>query len=170
MSSNVFVAEFLRYQRLANGALQQVDDGGFREPLADGGNSIAVVVGHLAGNLRSRFTDFLTTDGEKPWRNRDAEFEDPGLSRAQIMERWHAAWEMMLDQVGELDREDLERSVTIRDQSLTVGAALARASCHIAYHVGQIVTLAQRQVGPAWVSLSIPRGTSDEYNRNPTLE
>jgi len=170
MSNNVFVAEFLRYRRLAEGALAQVQDGDFGRPLGAESNSIAVLVGHLSGNMRSRFTDFLTSDGEKPWRERDSEFEDPGLDRAEVMEGWDAAWQILLREVGELSGADLEGSVTIRGKQLTVGAALARSSCHLAYHVGQIVSLAQHWAGSAWVSLSIPRGQSDDYNRNPTLE
>ena len=170
MPNNVFVAEFARYQRLAEGALKQVDDEGFRKPLDADGNSVAILLGHLTGNLRSRFTDFLTSDGEKPWRDRDAEFEDPGPDRAQLMQHWKGAWDIMHEQVGELSGDDLERTVTIRGKPLTVAAALARSSCHLAYHVGQLVMLAQHHVGSAWVSLSIPRGTSSDYNRNPTLE
>ena len=170
MSLSAFRIEFARYRRLAEGALDQVPEEALGRELGADGNSIAILVGHLAGNLRSRFTDFLTSDGEKSWRERDREFLDPGLARAELMERWSEAWAVLESTLEALGEADLERRVVIRGTELSVAEALARSSCHVAYHVGQLVLLARHAVGADWRSLSIPKGGSQAYNRNPTLE
>ena len=165
-----FVDEFTRYKLIAEKAMSQVPDAALDRVLAPGVNSIGMLVRHVSGNLRSRFTAFLTTDGEKPWRDRDAEFEERPWSRAEIEEMWQACWQVVLAEVGALSDADLNRTVTIRGQTLTVHAALARSIAHTATHVGQIVLLARVLAERDWVSLSIPKGASQDYNKNPTLE
>ena len=161
--------EYLRYKRLAEGAIAQVRDDELMNA-GDESNSIAVICQHLSGNLRSRFTDFLTTDGEKPWRDREAEFDRRAISRATLLEEWESGWSALLTSLDSITDADLRRTVTIRQQPLLVHEALHRSLAHTAYHVGQIVYLAKTARGPAWTSLSIPRGQSDTYNKNPTRE
>jgi hypothetical protein len=155
------VRTFRNYKALGDGALSQVSDADLHRLLDRDANSIAVIVKHLAGNLRSRFTDFLTTDGEKPDRDRDAEFEmaEP-VSRDEMNGSWEEAWAIALESLGSLAPEDLERTVTIRGEPFLVVEALNRLATHAAYHVGQIVLLAKHFAGPEWKSLSIPKGQS----------
>lgn len=165
--------EYHRYRRLVELAVEQVSDADFERCPCAGGNSIAIVIGHLVGNLRSRFTDFLTTDGEKPWRQRDREFEDPGLDRAALMTAWTAAWEVVARALAEVEAQGpdaIERAVVIRGQSLSVVEALCRSVAHVAYHTGQVVLMARTFAGDRWRSLSIPRGGSAAYGANPTRE
>jgi hypothetical protein len=124
----------------------------------------------LAGNLRSRFTDFLTADGEKPWRQREAEFTRRDASRTEVLAEWHAGWQSLLATLAALSDADLERTVHIRGQALTVVQALHRSLAHTSYHVGQIVYLAKVLRGDTWQSLSIPPGQSEAYNQHPTRE
>ncbi len=153
-------------KRLAEGALAQISDEQFFRVLDDGeSNSIAVIVKHIAGNARSRFTDFLTSDGEKPWRHRDAEFEVGQETRAQLMEAWEAGYKIVFDTLASLQPEDLERTVTIRGQEHSVLQAIHRATAHYAYHIGQIVFLAKHWRGREWKTLSIPRGKSEEFGQ-----
>lgn len=166
-------AEYHRYRRLVEQALEQVTDAHLDQRPAPDGNSIAILLAHLGGNLRSRFTDFLTSDGEKPWRERDAEFEPSPVTRAALLADWHGAW-LVLDRaladVQAAGPEALARTVTIRRQPLTVLEALLRSVAHLAYHAGQIVLLARTLVGDRWRSLTIPRGGSAAYAANPTRE
>ncbi len=165
--------EYQRYRRLVELAITQVNDEDLTRRLARDGNSIAITMGHLIGNLRSRFTDFLTSDGEKPWRQRDAEFEDPGLGREELLIAWAEAWRIVdqaLVAIDDAGPEVFERTITIRKQPLTVIDALLRSIAHVAYHTGQIVQLARTFAGDAWQSLSIPRGGSAHYAQNPTKE
>lgn len=153
------------YRRLAEGALEQVrDDELFRQLDAES-NSIAIVMQHIAGNMRSRWTDFLTSDGEKPDRQRDREFEARASSRAELMKEWNEAWELTLAAIRALRPEDVLREVTIRGERHTVLWALQRQVTHYAYHVGQIVFLAKHFRGAEWKSLSIPKGKSEEWNQ-----
>jgi hypothetical protein len=124
----------------------------------------------MSGNFRSRFTDFLTADGEKPWRKRDEEFEARAVTRDELLAKWEQGWAVLLDTLQTLSDEDLDRSVAIRGQALSVLEALLRSLAHASYHVGQIVYAAKAARGDAWTYLSIPPGKSDEYNQNPTLE
>jgi hypothetical protein len=163
-------AEYLRYKDLADQALRQVDDADLSRPGPNGNNSLAVICWHVSGNLRSRFTDFLTADGEKPWRRRDEEFEDRVISRAELTAKWEDGWRVLADALGGLTDEDLHRTVTIRGQSLGVHEALHRSLAHTASHAGQIVYLAKSWRGADFTSLSIPRGQSDAYNRQPTKD
>lgn len=163
-------SEYLRYKRLAEGAIAQVPDEDLVTAHSTDDNSIAVICQHLSGNLRSRFTDFLTTDGEKPWRQRESEFDRRSITRAALLEEWASGWDALLTTLDTLTDADLQKSVTIRQQPLLVHEALHRSLSHAAYHVGQIVYLAKAIRGPAWTSLSIPRGQSETYNKNPTKE
>jgi Protein of unknown function (DUF1572) len=158
-------SEYRRYKTLAERALEQVSEAQLSTPGPADGNSLPVVCWHLPGNLRSRFTDFLTSDGEKPWRQRDEEFEARTVSRAELMAKWEQGWKILLDALAELSDEALDRTVTIRGQALRVHEALHRSLAHTAYHVGQIVYLAKAFRGEGWTSLSIPRGQSDAFTR-----
>jgi uncharacterized damage-inducible protein DinB len=152
--------EFRRYKRLAEEAIEQLSDDEFLRRPADNVNSPAIIVKHLAGNLRSRWTDFLTTDGEKPDRNRDGEF---GIgseeSRAGLMAAWENGWNALFDSIGGLSREDLARSVTIRGEEHSVQQAIMRAALHVAYHVGQMLYLV-RWMRPDAKWLTVPPGGS----------
>jgi Protein of unknown function (DUF1572) len=152
---------YRNYKTLAERAMAQVSDADLHALVDPDANSIAIVVKHLAGNLRSRFTDFLTTDGEKPTRNRDAEFEMPDrASRAEMLQWWEASWKVTLDTIDALTPADLDRTVSIRAEAFLVVESLNRLATHTAYHVGQIVFLAKHFAGPSWTSLSIPKGRS----------
>jgi hypothetical protein len=141
--------------------MAQVADRDLYTLLDPDANSIAIIVKHLAGNLQSRFTDFLTTDGEKPTRNRDSEFEMPELvSRAEVLQWWESSWGVALDAVDRLTAEDLDKTIYIRGEAFLVTEALNRLAAHAAYHVGQIVFLAKHFAGSRWHSLSIPRNRS----------
>jgi len=153
------------HKRLAEGAFAQLRDEDFFLQLDDEANSIAILIKHLAGNMRSRFLDFLASDGEKPDRNRDQEFIlDPRPSRPELMRWWEAGWKYAFDAITPLQPEDLARVVTIRGEPHTVLQAIHRQVAHYAYHVGQIVLLAKHIRGADWKSLSVPRGKSAEYN------
>ena len=163
-------AEYARYKTLAEKAITQIDDAAlFRQGPGDA-NSIPVIVRHISGNLRSRFTDFLTSDGEKPWRDRDTEFEEPSWSRAELLDTWEAGWRVLFDAIRPLTDDDLSREVHIRGQALKVHEALHRSLAHASYHAGQIVYLAKAARGDDWVSLSIPKGRSQDYNQQPSRE
>jgi len=166
MASDDFRSAYLRdiartyrnYKTLGERAIAQVSDADLHALLDPDSNSIAIIVKHLAGNLRSRFTDFLTTDGEKPTRNRDGEFEMPDQApRAQMLRWWEASWKVTLDTIDALTPEDLDRTVYIRKEAFLVVESLDRLETHTAYHVGQIVFLAKHFAGPTWTSLSIPK-------------
>ena len=153
------------YKKLADDAMAQVDDAQFFAPLGDEENGIALIVKHMAGNLRSRWTDFLTTDGEKPDRDRDAEFEvHGGDRRAALREAWERGLATFLATLESLTADDLGRSVQIRGEPQTVIRAIDRGVAHAAYHVGQIVLLAKHFAGPDWRTLSIARGQSRQFN------
>lgn len=162
--------ECLRYKALAEGALDQISDAELSAQGPNGGNSIAVICRHISGNLRSRFTDFLTSDGEKPWRAREEEFQAHIVTRAALLSGWEQGWEALLGTLANLTDEQLHLDVTIRGQSMPVHAALHRALAHLSYHVGQIVYVAKASRGANWTYLSIPPGMSDAYNQAPTLE
>ena len=152
------------YKSLGDGAIAQVSDADLHTLVDPDSNSIAIIVRHVAGNLQSRFTDFLTSDGEKPDRDRDAEFETPAeMSRDQILASWNAAWAVMMASVEALTPEDLLRTVYIRGEAFLVVEALSRSVTHTAYHVGQIVMVAKHVAGPNWKSLSIPKGQSPKF-------
>jgi hypothetical protein len=148
------------YKRLAEEALAQIADEDLsRVPDAES-NSIAIIMQHISGNQRSRFTDFLTSDGEKPDRRRDREFEPATAAREQLLEAWDRGWQIVFAAIESLTPPDLLRTVTIRGQPHTVLQAIERQLTHYAYHVGQIVFLAKHWKGSTWRSLSIPKGKS----------
>ena len=166
--ANAIIAEFrerFRAQRtLAERAVAQVDDAGLFVALDGESNSIAIVMQHIGGNLRSRFTDFLDTDGEKPDRDRDGEFlKVAGTSRTDIEARWNAGWAALQRALDALTPDDLLRTVTIRGEPMLVLQALGRSLAHMGQHAGQIVLLAKHHAGPSWKTLSIPRGQSAAY-------
>jgi uncharacterized damage-inducible protein DinB len=165
-----FELELDRYRTKAEDAFAQLEDRELNLLSAPGGNSIAVLVWHLTGNFESRFTEFLTTDGEKPWRRREEEFRVRTVTRDELLEKWARGWDIVDTTLAGLTDADLSREVRIRGQPLTVADALARALAHVAYHVGQIVLVARNIRRDAWRFLSIPPGGSEAYNRNPTLE
>jgi len=162
--------EFRRYKALGEGALRQLDPAELVRRAPGGGNSVAILVWHVAGNFQSRFTDFLATDGEKPWRDRESEFAAREASPAEVGEKWEEGWRVLLDALAPLADADLAREARIRGQALSVLEALHRALAHASYHVGQIVLLARSLRAEAWEFLTIPPGGSDAYNRNPTRE
>lgn len=165
-----FRGEYARYRQLAEKAIQQASEDALNAVPAPDANSIAMIVRHISGNFKSRFTDFLTSDGEKPGRDRDDEFTERHYMPQEIDQMWRQGWAVVEDTLRQLGDGDLERTVTIRGQPLTVHAALSRSLSHVAYHVGQIVLLARVDTGAQWQSLSIPRGKSAEYNKAPTKE
>jgi hypothetical protein len=150
--------EYRRYKRLAEGAFAQVGDAELVQVPAADGNSMAAVVWHISGNLKSRFTDFLTTDGEKPWRDRESEFAERSVTRAELLAKWEDGWAVLFATVSGLADDALPQHVTIRNETLTVLQALHRSLAHTSYHVGQVVLLAKSFRGEAWRSLTIPRG------------
>lgn len=156
---------FRMYKKLGEGAIAQVRDEELFTALDAEANSIAVIVKHIAGNMRSRWTDFLTTDGEKPDRDRDGEFIDPPRSRQALMEMWEAGWACLLGALEPLTDADLERTITIRGEAHSVLQAVNRQIAHYSYHVGQIVLLAKHFASDRWQSLSVPRNRSAEFNR-----
>ena len=151
---------FNQQRRLAEGAAKQVDDEAFYRALDPESNSIAVIMKHVGGNLRSRWTDFLISDGEKPDRNRDGEFITDGESRADIMRTWNDGWQRLEDALKSLQPDDLTRTVTIRGEPCSVIQALLRNLAHASHHCGQIVFLAKAMAQSDWQTLSIPRGGS----------
>ncbi len=158
------VRTYYKHKLLAERAMAQVSDGDLHRLIDDGANSIAVVVKHVAGNLRLRFSDFLTADGEKPGRNRDREFEpDAEASRQALMAAWNEGWAVALASIEALAPADLDRTIHIRGEAFAVIEALNRSVAHTAYHVGQIVLLAKHFAGADWTSLSIPKGRSAGY-------
>lgn len=152
-------------KRLADRAVEQVPDGKLHVALDEHTNSIAVIMKHVAGNLTSRWTDFLTSDGEKPWRNRDDEFVDAFGSRREVLDCWERGWACLLGTLHRLTAEDLGRTVTIRGEPHSVPLALQRSLGHTCYHIGQIVQVARIHAGSNWQTLTIPRGGSQQFNQ-----
>ena len=147
--------EFLHYKNLAEGAMAQVDESDLGRVTPGFNNSIAVLVWHISGNLKSRFTDFLKSDGEKPWRQRDDEFVARTVSRSEILNKWEDGWSALIRALTEISDEDLKRTVTIRQEPMTAAQALHRSLGHLAYHVGQIVYIAKAARADAWKFMSI---------------
>ena len=157
---------FSYYKSLGDKAMDQVEEKDlFAKPNAES-NSIAIIVQHMYGNMLSRWTDFLTTDGEKEWRTRDAEFEDVLNSKAQVKEAWEKGWKCLFDAINPLTEEDLSKVVFIRNEGHSVQEALLRQIAHYSYHVGQIVFLAKALKGEGWKTLSIARNASKDYNND----
>ncbi len=165
-----FIGEYTRWRTLGEKAMAQVADDALNRAPAPDSNSIATLARHVGGNLRSRFTDFLASDGEKPWRDRDSEFGEGPFARADVEATWKDGFDTVARELGRLTDDDLAKPVTIRGVELTVHEALCRSIAHTANHVGQIVLLAKLFAGPDWKTLSIPRGQSKAYNQNPVAE
>jgi hypothetical protein len=157
---------FRHYKKLGERAMAQCPDEALFVMLDAGSNSIAIIVKHMAGNMRSRWKDFLTTDGEKPDRNRDTEFEAPPKTRAELIAMWEGGWKYLFDALAPLSESDLARTVTIRSEPHSVMQAINRQVAHYAHHVGQIVLLAKHfatKAGKKWETLSVPRGQSKQF-------
>lgn len=156
--------QFLYYKMLGEKAIDQIEPSQINWQYSPESNSIATIVKHLHGNMLSRWTDFLTSDGEKSWRVRDEEFENDINSKELLMEKWEEGWTCLLDTIKQLSSDDLEAVIYIRNQGHTVTEAINRQLAHYAYHVGQIIYIARMLSGEKWKSLSIPKGASKTYN------
>lgn len=150
----------------ADKAIAQLPDDKLHVALDDNTNSIAVIMKHVAGNLKSRWTDFLTTDGEKPWRNRDNEFVDTFTSRQEVLNDWEEGWACLFKTLESLQPDDLSKTVTIRGEPHTVPLAIHRSLAHCAYHVGQVMMAARILAEDNWETITIPRGSSKEFNKS----
>ena len=170
MLTNSFLDEYGRYRATAEKAMAQVSDDALNRVVSADGNSIATLVRHISGNMVSRFTDFLASDGEKEWRDRDGEFESGPFSREEVNDAWKRGWDVLEREVGRLRDEDLVRTVMIRGQAMTVHEALVRNVAHVAMHIGQIILLARVSAGTDWNTLSIPRGQSRQFNEQMARE
>ncbi len=161
----VIKEDFKKYKLLGDKTFEQLNDKDFHFRNSEDENSIAIIVQHLSGNMQSRFTNFLSTDGEKPARNRDLEFEEQNLSREKLINMWNSGWEVLLDAVNNLRPDDLSKTVKIRNEPHSVILALNRQLTHCAYHVGQIVFAAKQLKKSDWKTLSIPKGGSADFNK-----
>jgi hypothetical protein len=159
------VTAFRSNKSWADKAAAQVADDKLHLALDPNTNCIAVIMKHVAGNLLSRWTDFLTTDGEKPWRNRDDEFVDTFSTRAELIAYWESGWQRLFDSLASLSPDDLSRTVTIRGEPHSVPLAVERSLAHCAYHVGQIILIARILAGDQWTTITIPRGGSAGFNQ-----
>ncbi len=159
------IALFRYYKKLGEKAIEQVSDDHLFATLDPEANSIAIIIKHMTGNMRSRWTDFLSTDGEKPTRDRDCEFVDPAHSRESLMADWENGWSCLFGALDPLTDADLARTVFIRGEAHSVTQAINRQVAHYAYHVGQIVLLAKHLASDHWQSLSVPRNRSADFNR-----
>jgi hypothetical protein len=159
------IKQFEYYKMLGEKALAQIPDEQLNWQYNEASNSAAMIVKHLWGNMLSRWTDFLTTDGEKEWRDRDAEFENDLESRQALLHRWHEGWNVLLSTLYALKEEDLDKTIYIRHQGHTVREAISRQLAHYPYHVGQLVMLG-KMLATDWVSLSIPKGASAQFNQD----
>jgi hypothetical protein len=158
-------AIFRQYNRLADAAIAQVSDGDLYAALDEESNSMAIIMKHVAGNMISRWTDFLTSDGEKPTRNRDIEFEDPPATRDELLAMWEHGWACLFGTLDALTEADLGCRITIRGQAHSVMQAINRQVAHYSYHSGQIILLAKHFQSANWKCLSVPRKKSAEFNR-----
>ncbi len=158
------IKQFEYYKLLGEKAMNQISDEALFHKFSSESNSISIIVQHLWGNMLSRWTDFLTTDGEKTWRDRDAEFEENTNTREQLMHKWNEGWTCLLDVLRSLKIEDLDKKIFIRNMEHTVVEAINRQLAHYAYHVGQIVFISKMVANENWQTLSIPKGHSKSYN------
>jgi len=158
--------QFEYYKMLAEKTFAQLTDEQLFWQYNQESNSISIIVNHLSGNMLSRWTDFLITDGEKEWRNRESEFDNDIKSRAELISKWNAGWQCMFTAINQLTESDLTREVFIRNQGHTVTEAINRQLAHYPYHIGQIVFIGKMICDGNWTSLSIPKGHSQEYNNS----
>lgn len=157
--------DFEKYKRIADAAMEQLNGDEIHYRGGEDSNSISILVQHISGNLASRFTDFLASDGEKEWRKRDTEFEEQNSSKEKLLERWEASWKILFEQLDKLGADDLTKQVKIRNEPHSVIKALNRQAVHYAYHVGQIVFIAKEIKKGNWKTLSVAKGKSQEFNR-----
>jgi len=162
---SVAIDELQKIKKLADKSIEQLSDDQLHVTIDPDANSVAVLMRHMAGNMRSRWIDFLNSDGEKPTRMRDREFEDPGQTRADLLAEWEHGWQCVFDALTPLTDADLQRTVMIRSEPHTVYKAISRQVAHYAGHAYQILFLAKHLQGSKWKTLSIPRGQSEEFNR-----
>ena len=175
---NTFQSDFLQtairrlkyYKELGDKTFAQLGDTDFHYQFNEDSNSIAIIIQHVSGNMLSRWTNFLTEDGEKPWRQRDEEFAAHEYNKEQLIGIWEKGWKCFLDTLASLKDDDLLKTVTIRQESLTVTDAINRQLAHYPYHVGQIAYIGRMLRGPEWKSLSIPRGESANYNKSDAIK
>lgn len=158
--------QFTYYKSLGEKTIQQLNDEELFWQYNEASNSVAIIVKHLWGNMCSRWTDFLTSDGEKEWRKRDSEFEDDIRTKSELMEKWEEGWTVLLDTIDSLTEEDLSKEIYIRNMGHSVVEAIERQTSHYAYHIGQMVFLGKMLKGDDWQSLSIPKGKSTDYNKD----
>ena len=166
MNSNYLesaIKQFEYYKMLGDKTFAQISDDQLFYQFNEDSNSIAIIVNHLSGNMLSRWTDFLTSDGEKEWRNRDAEFENEIQTREEMLEKWDKGWSCLFNTLSELNEQDLDKIIYIRNQGHTVMEAINRQLAHYPYHIGQIVFIG-KMLSEKWNSLSIPKGNSTQYN------
>ena len=162
---SVAIDELQKIKKLADKSIEQLSDEQLHVTIDPEANSVAILMRHMAGNMRSRWIDFLNSDGEKPTRMRDREFEDPGQTRADLLAEWEHGWQCVFDALTPLSDADLQRTVMIRSEPHTVYKAISRQVAHYAGHAYQILFLAKHLQGSKWKTLSIPRGQSEEFNR-----
>ena len=159
------ISAFRSNKGFADKAISQLSDDKLHVALDGNTNSIAVIMKHVAGNLLSRWTDFLTTDGEKPWRNRDEEFVDTFSNREQLIDYWESGWTTLFNSLSALSGSDLAKSVTIRGEVHSVPLAMQRSLAHTTYHIGQIMLISRILAGDNWTTITIPRGGSTNFNQ-----
>lgn len=156
--------QWLYYKTIAEKAIDQLEDEQLFVSVNDDTNSIAMIMKHISGNMLSRWTDFLTSDGEKTWRNRDSEFENTFISKKEVLDYWNKGWDCLFNTINALQSEELSQIIYIRNEGQTVVDAINRQLAHYPYHIGQIVFYAKILKKEAWTSLSIPKNKSDVYN------
>ena len=167
MSNNYLqsaIQQFEYYKSLGDKTFLQIAPENLFWQFNDDSNSIAVIINHLYGNMLSRWTDFLTSDGEKEWRNRDKEFLNEVTTKEELLQRWEAGWECLFDALHSITEADLDKEILIRNQKHTIAEAINRQLAHYPYHIGQIVFLGKMLSNNNWKSLSIPKGQSDAFN------
>lgn len=162
---DAMIDAFQANKRLADRAIAQVSDADLHQPLDENTNSIAVNMKHISGNLISRWTDFLNSDGEKPTRDRDSEFVDTFKTRQEVIDYWEAGWSCLFKELDSLTDSDMHASVEIRGETHDIPLALSRSLGHTCYHIGQIVQLARHYAGDNWTTLTIPPGGSEQFNK-----
>ena len=160
------IQQFKYYKLLGEKAIAQLPEKELFFTHHEASNSIAVIVNHLCGNMLSRWTNFLSEDGEKSWRNRDEEFNNIIISKEDLLKKWNEGWDCLLGTIENLQEADLEKIIYIRNEGHSVTEAINRQLCHYAYHVGQLVFLARLLKGEKWKSLSIPKGNSKQFNED----
>jgi hypothetical protein len=159
------IKRLLEYKRIADKAIAQISDAALlHQAASENENSIVVIVKHMRGNMLSRWTNFLTEDGEKTWRQREEEFEHENMTRVHLLELWEEGWACVFDTLGNLTEEDLQHTIHIRNEPMTAMDAIMRQLMHYSYHIGQIVLLCKEEAGDNWQSLSIPKGGSAAFN------